>query len=230
VAALADTVTHRVAHAAIRAWCRAAVRRIDLRVEGAEHIPDDGPFVIAARHFHHYYDGCALLAVSPRPLHLVVTLDWVEQRAAKAIMVRACRAAGWPVVDRGGQPGGSARLRAAMGECVQLLREGHALLIFPEAYPNIDPRPTPKATESAFLPFRPGFLRFIALAERDGVTRAPVVPVGLEYQRGDRWRLMVRIGAPIQFAPERAVGAQVLAIAEEVRRLSGRCAAPTEET
>jgi putative membrane protein len=226
MANLANAVTRRVSEAAIRLWCRAAVRRIDLQVEGLEHLPAQGPFVIAARHFHHFYDGCALIAASPRPLHLVVTLDWVQNRITRASMIAACGAAGWPVVERaeraGAQPGAGRRLRAATRECVQVLRAGGALLIFPEGYPNIDPHPTPKADESVFLPFRPGFLRFVALAERDGVTKVPVLPAGLAYQRAGRWQLTIRLGAPIVFSPERKVEDQVRAVEEEVRRLSKR--------
>ena len=69
---------------------------------------------------------------------------------------------------------------AATRECVGLLRGGQVLLVFPEGYPNIDPSFTPKLDDGAFLPFEPGFLRFVALAEQDGITRVPIVPVGLD--------------------------------------------------
>jgi hypothetical protein len=103
---------------------------------------------------------------------------------------------------------------------VQLLRAGLPLLVFPEGYPNVDPSYTPKTDDDEFLPFRPGFIRFVALAERDGLTRVPIVPVGLEYRRGDRWRLTIRFGPPITFAPGVDKDERVLAIEEQVRRLS----------
>jgi 1-acyl-sn-glycerol-3-phosphate acyltransferase len=95
------------------------------------------------------------------------------------------------------------------------------VLVFPEGYPNIDPGFTPKTDDDAFLPFQPGFLRFAALAERDGITHVPIVPVGLEYQRGERWRVTVRFGLPVTRLPDVDIGDQVTAIEEEVRRLSG---------
>ena len=113
------------------------------------------------------------------------------------------------------------QLLAATRECVDLLRGGQVLLVFPEGYPNIDPSFTPKADDGAFLPFESGFLRFVALAEQDGITRVPIVPVGLEYQRRDRWRVTVRFGHPVRRSPDVASRAQVAAIEEQVRRLSG---------
>ncbi len=145
----------------------------------------------------------------------------------------------WPVVVRsdaqmrrhGATPPGvtaAARrqLLAATRECVRLLRGGELLLAFPEGYPNIDPSFTPKDHDGAFLPFEPGFLRFVALAEQDGITRVPIVPVGLEYQRSDRWRLTVRFGHPVMHSPDGDSCSQVAAIEEQVRRLSGVEPAP----
>jgi putative membrane protein len=225
MADIAGGLSSRVARAAIRAACRLAIRRVDLRVEGLRHLPATGPVIIAARHFHHFYDGCALLAVVPRRVHLVVTLDWLESRAGRRLMTWACDLAEWPVVPR---PGLSPRLaavsttplRAATRLSVALLRKGEALLVFPEGYPNIDPHGTPKTDDDAFLPFQSGFLRFAALAERDGHTSVAIVPTGLAYTRGRRWAITVRFGAPVTLAPGRPVAAQIPAIEMEVRRLS----------
>jgi putative membrane protein len=234
VAHLAQPLATRLADSAIRSVCRLAARRIDLRVEGLEHLPATGPAVLAARHFHHFYDGCALIAVLPRPLRVLVTLDWLEHAAGLRLMRGACRVARWPVVVRsrfGVRPGDPIRARpataarrqllAATREAVGLLRRGELLLVFPEGYPTIDPGYTPKSADDAFLPFAPGFLSFVALAERDGITRVPVVPVGLEYQRRDRWHVTVRFGHPLTRSPGVDSGTQIAAIEEEVRRLSG---------
>jgi 1-acyl-sn-glycerol-3-phosphate acyltransferase len=103
---------------------------------------------------------------------------------------------------------------------VDLLRAGQILLVFPEGYPNVDPSYTPKTGDDAFLPFQPGFLRIAALAEQDGVTRVPIVPVGLAYQRGERWRVTVRFGRPITLSPGVSLRDQVATIEEQVRNLS----------
>ena len=244
MARLAEPLATRLANRAIRALCQFAVRQIDLRVEGLEHLPATGPAVLAARHFHHFYDGSALIAVVPRPLRVLVTLDWLENPVGLRLMRGACQMARWPIVVRSRshvRRGGAAQTGVAVAarrqllmatrECVGLLRGGRVLLAFPEGYPNIDPSFTPKADDSAFLPFESGFLRFVALAEQDGITRVPIVPVGLEYQRNDRWRVTVRFGHPVMRSPEVDARAQVAAIERQVRRLSGlECALGTDET
>jgi len=74
----------------LRAASRAMVRRnLDLRVEGAEHVPQNGPVIIAARHFHHLHDGCVMLATIPRPAHILVGLDWISSAPGKLAMERA---------------------------------------------------------------------------------------------------------------------------------------------
>jgi len=244
VARLAEPLATRLADGTIRSVCRLAARQIDLHVEGLEHLPTTGPAVLAARHFHHFYDGSALIAVVPRPLRILVTLDWVENAVGLRLMRSACRMAKWPIVIRSDsqvRPGGAAQTRQAAAarrklltatrECVGLLRGGQLLLTFPEGYPNIDPNFTPKAGDSAFLPFEPGFLRFVALAEQDGITRVPIVPVGLEYQRRDRWRVTLRFGHPVMRSPDGDAHVQLAAIEEQVRRLSGlECAPGADES
>jgi putative membrane protein len=226
-------LTSRLAGRFIRAACRLLARHIVLRVEGLEHLPATGPVVIAARHFHHLWDGCALIAAVPRPLHVVVALDWLHQPVGRRLMELACRAAGWPVVPRPdfpGRPGGRRpsdslaadvpRLLAATRQCVRYLMAGEALLVFPEGYPNVDPGYTPKVDDDDVLPFRPGFARFAALAGHHGVN-LPIVPAGLEYRRGRRWQVTIRFGVPIGFAPDRDLGTLVEIVEAAVGRLSG---------
>jgi 1-acyl-sn-glycerol-3-phosphate acyltransferase len=237
VATLANSLTSRLAWVSLRAACRAAMRRVDLRVEGLEHVPVAGPAIIAARHYHHLYDGAALLAMAPRPLRIVVTLDWLENPIGQRVMREACRAAGWPIVPRsavlddqgieqGRIPGAGRDLRAATRESVALLRAGRMLLVFPEGYPTIDPGYTPKTRDDEVLPFRPGFLRFAALAERDGRTRVPVIPAGLAYTRGERWRLTVRFGEPLCVDAAVELDEQAKTVGRRVRQLSGLAAGP----
>jgi 1-acyl-sn-glycerol-3-phosphate acyltransferase len=57
---------------ALRAWARAALARwFDLRVEGLEHLPADGSYIVAANH-HNYLDGVVLAAALPRPIAFLV--------------------------------------------------------------------------------------------------------------------------------------------------------------
>lgn len=203
-----------------------ARRRLDLVVEGAGNLPRRGPMIVAARHFHHLYDGVALLAEVPRPLHILVGLDWIRNPAGKAAMTLLCRAAAWPVVLR--RDGSEAvddndarrALRRATADSLDLLAAGHALLVFPEGYPNIDPGYTPKRGDDDVLPFQPGVARLAMLAAGRGLD-APIVPAGLEYSRGERWRVTLRFGEPLTIDRAGDARAVIADVEREVRRLSG---------
>jgi uncharacterized membrane protein len=224
-----------MSHLTVRTASRALIRRkATLTVEGREWIPQRGPVLIAARHFHHLYDGCALLSVVPRRLHLLVAPDWIRLSFLRFVMERACALLDWPIVLRAERLIASAPaarnayssdevqryLRRAVRETIQLLRSGEALVIFPEAYPTIDPVYTPKQSEDAFLPFRPGFARLVALAERDGAGPVAIIPAGLFYQREERWRITLRFGPPL-FRQDFADLEQLIhAVEERVHSLS----------
>jgi putative membrane protein len=194
---------------ATRAIARYYVARdLKLRVEGLEHLPRAGPVLIAARHYHHLYDGAALVGSLPRTVHLFVALDWARSPWERRVMERLCELADWPVALRGealGQGRSSAFARGELARYVRgslaagarLLREGRVLAVFPEGFPTIDPEGSRKLSDDAFLPFRPGFLAIVALAQRQGSTRIPILPAGLTYARGARWHVSLRFGAPL---------------------------------
>nr|MBA2518370.1 1-acyl-sn-glycerol-3-phosphate acyltransferase [Chloroflexia bacterium] len=190
-------------------------RRLDLTVEGLEQVPRSGPAIIAARHYHHVYDGAVLLATIPRPVRIVVAADWAAPGPRRSALEAACRAAGWPVVMRAGDhaperpaSGGGDRgtLLRAVRQSVHLLRAGGVLLVFPEGYPTIDPGYTPKTDTSDFLPFEAGFARIAHLASRESGKHVPIIPAGFSYLAGDRWQVTLRFGAPLDVAafPDRA--------------------------
>jgi 1-acyl-sn-glycerol-3-phosphate acyltransferase len=57
---------------ALRRPARAALERwFDLRVEGLEHLPARGPYIVAANH-HNYLDGVVLAVALPRPIGFLV--------------------------------------------------------------------------------------------------------------------------------------------------------------
>jgi putative membrane protein len=93
------------------------------------------------------------------------------------------------------------------------------VLVFPEGYPNVDPNPTPKRGDDDFLPFQAGFVRFARIAERSGVPSVPIVPAGLRYERGPRWRVTIRYG-PAVFATDDLEAARS-EVEARVRALSG---------
>ncbi len=228
---------------------RTLARDVELRVEGAGHLPSAGATLIVARHYHALLDGLILLRHARRPTHILVALDWTRTPPQRRGMELACRMARWPTVlrtdafnlNRGHFEGASAyqlrearpMLRAATQLAVGLLREGQTLVIFPEAYPNVDFLPTPKDDGRAFLPFEPGFARLAQLAQRDGQTRVSVVPAGFGYQPlpgpRPRWRVTLRYGEPRDIAT-RATGQEVAALVADIEQTVHALSALPDET
>jgi 1-acyl-sn-glycerol-3-phosphate acyltransferase len=215
-----DTVAQRVG-----AWFRQQLARrltrgaLDLRVEGLEHVPVSGPAILVARHYHHLYDALAILASVPREVHVVVALDWLGNGTALRVMRWLASAARWPGVWRARSQTWRVN-RSGYQLSLRLLRQGRVLLIFPEAYPTIDPGGGRKTGPHDFLPFDPGFL---VLAERTGRS-VPIVPVGLWYgtRAANGWAMTLRFGAPVGHGggQRRSRPSQLAAIEADVRRLS----------
>jgi putative membrane protein len=208
-------------------------RRLELTVDGMENVPESGPAMLAARHFHHFWDGAIFAATIPRPIHVVVGLDWAHGHGRRA-MAALCQVAGWPMILRpddngttsGSDDGRVARryLRQATDETAALLRAGELVIVFPEGYPTIDPHETRKPDRDAFLPFQAGFVHFVSQAQRDGRTQVPIVPVGFAYEpldpREKRWRVAVRFGEPIMLGSGADRDAVVREVEGRVRALS----------
>jgi 1-acyl-sn-glycerol-3-phosphate acyltransferase len=215
-----DAVGLRIGVWVRRQVARCVVRRaLDLHVDGLEHVPASGPAILAARHYHHLYDAAAILVSVPRDVHVVVALDWLGSVTALRAMRCLASAARWPGVWRTGSKTWRFN-RDGYLLSLRLLREGRPLLIFPEAYPTIDPGGSRKTAPDAILPFDPGVL---ILAERAGPS-VPIVPVGVWYGARDESRraMTLRFGAPVWHGVgERSSRESRLAIIEaEVRRLS----------
>jgi 1-acyl-sn-glycerol-3-phosphate acyltransferase len=188
-----------------------AANRLKTIVSGLEHIPARGPALIAARHYHNLFDGLAMLTAIPRQFHIVVALDWAQNKPTKLFFATINRLARWPTLLRGDallrraddrQKFFSERdllryQREALRQSVDLLVEGRVLVIFPEGYPNIDPIYTPKTEPEEFLPFKPGFASIVSAAERRLNQHIPIIPAGLHYTKGNPWIGHLRFGAPV---------------------------------
>lgn len=190
-------------------------RRLHLVARGVEHIPRSGPVLIAVNHVHFFFDGYILIRAVPRRLHTIVALDWVQARGLRLVIELACSLADWPVVlrserlhARDNSQNWAYRpvenrpyLRQVISDTVRLLRASEMLVMFPEAYPAFDPHPTLKRAPHEFLPFRPGFIKLVELAERDHHTRVAIIPAGLMYTRsGKTWQTTVQFGQALFLA------------------------------
>jgi putative membrane protein len=210
------------------AWWSLRTMTQRVRVEGLENVPRTGPVLLAARHYHHLLDGAVLVRHVPRPVHVVVALDWAKDAAQRRWMERACAWARWPVILRPATTGTSGAfaanelgryLRSGVRDAAELLCEGRVVAVFPEGYPVVDPTAsdtTPRLRDAdGLLPFAPGLRTIVRAASRGGAKDIAIVPVGFRYEpRGAKWRITARFGAPL------GDGADMSAIARAVRELS----------
>ncbi len=176
-------------------------------VEGRDHIPRSGTYVVIANHLN-WLDGLALLYVFPiEPrLHFLADPTILVTRRFQWWLLRTT--GGYVPVVR--ERHADAALFRHVDHCLEV---GGAVAIFPEG--SYGPR------EGDLLPFHKGFAHFAAKA---GV---PVVPVALSGTK-DVWlrkRIRVVIGPAIQAAggDPSALTAQAF---EEMRRLLPAYAEP----
>lgn len=189
-----DGAAEPLLYRALRRPVRAVLQRwFDLRMEGLEHLPARGPYIVAANH-HNYLDGVVLGVAVP-------------ERIVFLVMPRVYRATPFhPHFHRhiGSIPLNLERpdvaaLRGALGA----LEQGRVVGIFPEGPFSVRGR------------LEPGLPGVALLALRSG---APVVPAGirgtfqaLAGRRGyvpRRHPLAVRFGPPRVFPSARGAGAR----------------------
>ena len=106
---------------------------------------------------------------------------------------------------------------------VNLLRNGEALVIFPEAYPNVEPDTPPEQANDEFLPFKPGFAKIVEIAERGGKTQVVIIPTGFHYvYHADkkRWQVTVRFSEMLLREDFASSEAFVQEIERQIKELS----------
>jgi 1-acyl-sn-glycerol-3-phosphate acyltransferase len=127
----------------------------DLRVEGAQHIPVEGPAIVVANH-QSFLDP---------PAHGIALRDRPFRPLARASLFRSRIGGPWlrsvgviPLKDDGGDA-------AAIREALDALRRGRILLIYPEGS---------RSEDGAMMPFESG----VSLVVRRA--KVPVVPAAIE--------------------------------------------------
>jgi 1-acyl-sn-glycerol-3-phosphate acyltransferase len=174
------------------------------RAVGVDHVPAEGAVLLAANHAS-ALDPPAVGAAVPRPMHFMAKAELFRVPLLGAL-IRRLNA--HPVTREGGD---AAALRLALG----LLRDGQALLVFPEGTRTRDGR------------LGPGKAGIGMLAAQAG---APVVPVYVSGSAralpwGAGWRrptpLTVAYGPPLIFARERGK-TRYQAISDEIMAAIGR--------
>jgi 1-acyl-sn-glycerol-3-phosphate acyltransferase len=158
----------------------------DFRIIGQENLPESGPLIVVANHFH-FVDPAAMIRAVPWPLEILRGRQMVD---APPIVTFLPKLWGAYTVRRG------TAARSAMRASKAVLKQDGVLGIFPEG----------GSWATVLRPARPG-AAYIAVQ-----TGAPVLPIGLDglvdlfpcLRGGRRAKVTARIGKPI--GPFQATG------------------------
>lgn len=167
---------------------QALLRWFDLRVDGLEHLPTNGPYLIAANH-HNYLDGVVLGVTVPEPISFLVMPRVWRATPLHPIFHRNIRSI--PIDLERADVG-------ALRRALQSLHEGRVVGIFPEGPFSVRGR------------LEPGLPGVALLALRSGV---PVVPAGIrgtyEALAGRRGYIPRRVPIGVRFGPARCFSGEV---------------------
>lgn len=144
----------------------------------------------------------------------MIGLDWVSTRRARWLMESLARGCAWPVTlrtSKDGQGDDAPSLEAASAyrpdeippyqqrafrQCVELLGHERVVVIFPEAYPVIDPHTVRTPRQEILAPFKAGFARAAVAAARRHGRPVCIVPVGIRADAANERRLAFCYGRP----------------------------------
>lgn len=153
-----------------------------LEIEGAEHVPEVGPVILAPNHVS-YVDPMLIGISVKRPVYFMAKGELFRNRAA-AWFLRGLHA--FPITRERVDP-------SSVKHTLSLLAAGHVVLMFPEGTRGDGQRLGPAKSGIAVV------------AARSGAAVVPVFHWGSErvLPRGARWfrrvPLRVRFGPPLQF-------------------------------
>jgi len=186
----APTYKSFIRRASLHAIRLAARARLALAWEGREHVPERGPFIVVANHTSHVDTGVLLAALGPHAqyTHPTAAADYWFRRPAVAWLLHAML---------GGIPFDRQRRNVARALALpaQVLRNGHALIFYPEGT---------RSPDGTLRPFR-STVGLLALA-----SAAPIVPVAISgaaqaLPKGRVWiahhPVRIRFGPPIAIEP-----------------------------
>jgi 1-acyl-sn-glycerol-3-phosphate acyltransferase len=223
----------RWTHVFFTAGVRMLVHGRQLGAVGVDRVPDEGPVLLAVRHYHHLFDGVGLIRHVKRPVHILVALDWISNRPARRIMEALTSIAGWPVTLRTEELGAPGKGRRAyrqeevpsyqgrsFRECAELLGDGRVVAIFPEGYPVIDPHSHRAPRATVLAPFKSGFARLAVAASRRSGRPVHVLPVGIRCDGTPSGRLVFVFGHGRDVTASTEVDALVAETYDDVLELS----------
>jgi glycerol-3-phosphate O-acyltransferase/dihydroxyacetone phosphate acyltransferase len=187
----------------------------EIVIEGRENLPASGPLILAANHPNDLLDPLLTLFFSP-PFRLRhIAKSTLLQVPLVGFILRRMRAI--PVL-RHKEARGPIDYTSFFNECVEALRGGDAIVIFPEG----------GSSETPFIgPLKTGAARMYFLARQRG-TDVPIVPVGINYEEGSIFRssVLLLVAPPVDCSGSVALyasdpSAAIQQLTTEIRRLLG---------
>lgn len=178
---LVDRIAYRVVRNLVTGFCLVWCR---MRIDGREHVPSDGIFILAPTH-RSIIDTPVASAVTRRRMRFMGADKWWMV----PVLGRTLTALGGFPVTRGSAD------REALRRCIEILDGGEPLVLFPEGERKTGPIVQPLFDGATYLAAKTG---------------APIVPVGIGgservMPRGAKFiyprRIHVVVGPPIA-APE----------------------------
>lgn len=159
------------------------------RVEGAEHVPAEGGFVLCSNHCSNRDPFFLAKSLKGRYLHFMAKIELFKFKPVAAFI----RALGGFPVDRGHSDLGAVRT------ALKLVADGHGLAIFPQGTRVKDNARTPMLEGVSMIALRAG---------------APVIPAYIDGPYRPFKRMRVAFGAPVDLSDfGRRVNSETLAAA-----------------
>jgi 1-acyl-sn-glycerol-3-phosphate acyltransferase len=200
----------------------------DIRLVGKDHIPTDGPLIIAVNHQNALVDSLLVSWLMPRRLALTAkaTLadNWLLALVFRLLHVVPLRRVS-DEATKDGLPPDRSRNTQAFTEIARVLKQGGAVLIFPEGKSH---------NESGLEPLKTGLARLALQArDNDGISGLRILPIGLlfEDKAAPDTVAGARVGQAIQMDSWEGIDHQELTaeIAERLRRVSQDAELPSPQ-
>lgn len=187
---MSTPLLYRIGHVLVRMVGQAYFRRIE--VQRADRVPPSGPVILAANHPQSVTDALILGLACPRVVHFVAHSGLFRNPLVAAVL----RGAGViPIHRRGEVEDAAGRNEASFSACVEVLRRGECIGIFPEGTSQQARQVQPLKTGTARIALE-------AEGEAGFGLGLEIVPVGLSFQsrRRFRSRVLAYFGRPLRVA------------------------------
>jgi 1-acyl-sn-glycerol-3-phosphate acyltransferase len=167
----------------------------DIRIVGKETIPAQGPLLIAVNHQNALVDSLIVGWVVPRRIAMTAKATLADNPIIafvfRILHVVPLRRVSDEARKQNGLPVDRSRNREAFSEIIDLLRQGGAVLIFPEGKSH---------NEFGLEPLKTGLARLALQARDEGIKGIRILPLGLVFE--DKGTPGTAVGARIGEAIE----------------------------